>query len=126
MSYVPMKKGHSKNSHTENTFESQPYEKEHNHARPSNQQNIAMKSLNLNSVDSNVTTGIDSANDKKILKQPKRQGDTLKSTELYNVKLTARIRETFLDMRQKIIEEVRLKILYIIKGIIRAKIAWIC
>ena len=100
-----MKKGYLKNSQTENSMESLPNERDRSPPRATHHHNIGMTSLNLNSVESNITTGLDSAHDKKIFKHAKRQ-DSLRASDPSHLKLATYAREMFLEIRQRLLEEV--------------------
>jgi len=95
-----MKKGPTKNANTENTLETLPQDKEPPLSKSNNQQNFAMTS-----VESNVTTGLESAHEKKVLKYPKKL-EPSKSSDQSHLKLINSIRETFLTIRQKTLTEV--------------------
>ena len=100
-----MKKGQTRNSQTENTIESISHERDNSAGKNKSAKNHGVTSLNLNSVESNVTTGLDSAHEKKLLKPSKKQ-DSLRGSDIQHLKLINYIRETFLDIRQKTIDEV--------------------
>jgi len=99
-----MKKVPIRNSQTENTIES-IHERDNSAGKSVNGKNNAVTSLNLNSVESNMTTGLDSAHEKKILKASKKQ-DSLRGSDVQYLKLVNYIKEMFLDIRQKTIDEV--------------------
>ena len=104
-----MKKGSSRYSQTENTSESISQERDNSAGKSNNAKAHAMTSLNLNSVESNMTTGLDSAHEKKLLK-PSRKQDSLRGSDIQHIKLVNFIKEMFLDIRQKTVDEV--KVLY--------------
>ena len=102
-----MKKGPSKVHNTDNTTETLlSHERDLLATRPSQSVNQQGMTLNMNSVDTNISTaGIDSAHEKKVHKQIKKI-DSLRGSDINQMKINNHIREVFLDIRQKTIDEV--------------------
>lgn len=93
-----------KKTHNEELNESLSNEREHSGSKPSYQKNSGLGGLNLVSVDSNATTGLDSAHDKKATKHFRRQES--RSSDAQHLRMTVFIREMFLEIKQRTIEEV--------------------
>jgi len=102
-----MKKGPTKVYNTDNTMETLvSHERDLLGTRATQSINQHAMTLNMNSVDTHITTSnIDSAHEKRVPKQIKKV-DSLKGTDINQMKISNYIREVFLDIRQKTIDEV--------------------
>ena len=94
-----MRKGTFKNPIIERLRDTPGQENESLHARSTNLQNAAAGSQNLNPAGDEVVL------EKRIIRQPKKQ-EPPKGSESTNSKLASSIREIFLDIRQKTINDV--------------------